>query len=144
MTHRGAQATGLGVIISRCSPGGQHGKPSRHPANVGCSFFRYTKDDLRNHANQRCKHKTGTREDNHFALHCNFRSNSSQRGYRKSMIEIWQESSSFQKTSQRLADQVRTILKKDWFSDLEILEIRQKMNNEQDNNTISDTPSFDK
>ena len=57
------------------------------------------------------------------------------------MIEIWQESASFQKTSQRLANQVRT---KVIFSDIEILEIRQKTNNEQDTNTISDTQSIDK
>ena len=42
------------------------------------------------------------------------------------MIEIWQEFASFQTTSQRLAVQVRTIIKKGWFSDLEILEIHQK------------------
>ena len=34
--------------------------------------------------------------------------------------------------------------KKGWFSDLEILEIHQKINNEQDTNTISDTPIIDK
>ena len=39
------------------------------------------------------------------------------------MKEIWQKCSSFQ-TSQRLADQVRTVIKKGWFSDLEILEIQ--------------------
>ena len=45
------------------------------------------------------------------------------------MIEIWQECASFQTTSQRLSDyiSVRTIIKKSWFSDLEILEIHQKI-----------------
>ena len=61
------------------------------------------------------------------------------------MVEIWQECTSFQTTNQRLADQIRTIIKKKgWFSDHEILEIRQKTNNEQDTNTISDTLCFDK
>ena len=55
-------------------------------------------------------------EDNQLALHCYFRSKPTQRGYRKRMI--WQEYSNFQTTSQRLADQVRTIIKKGWFSDL--------------------------
>ena len=50
------------------------------------------------------------------------------------MIEIWQECVSFQKTSQRLADQVRTIIKKGWFSDLEILEIHLKT--QKQDNTI--------
>ena len=60
------------------------------------------------------------------------------------MLEVWQESTSFQPTSQRLADQVRTIIKEVWSSDLEIQEIRQKTNNEQDTNTISDTLCFHK
>ena len=41
-------------------------------------------------------------------------------------------------------DQVRTIIKKGWCSDIEILEIHQKRNNEQDCNTKSDTPSINK
>ena len=55
------------------------------------------------------------------------------------MTEIWQECVSFQTTSQRLGDQVRMIIKKGWFSDLDILEIHQIINNEQDNNTLLDT-----
>ena len=57
------------------------------------------------------------------------------------MIEIWQECSSLQ-TSQRLADQVRTIIKKGWFSVHEILEIHQKINNEQGSNTVPDTSNI--
>ena len=55
------------------------------------------------------------------------------------MIEIWQEYASFQTTRQRLANQVRTILMKGWFSDLEIQEKHKKINNEHDNNTVPDT-----
>ena len=44
------------------------------------------------------------------------------------MIKIWEECARFQTTSQRLADRVRTIIKKS--SDLEILEIHQKVNRE--------------
>ena len=107
-------------------------------------FFRYTNDNLRNHINQWRKHKTWTREDNQLSLHCYFKSNPTQRGYRKRIWGIWQECTSFQKISQRLADQVRTIIKKGWFSDLERLEIHQKINNEQHSNTISGTPSINK
>ena len=60
------------------------------------------------------------------------------------MIEIWQKCASFQKTSKRHSDQVRTIIQKGWFSDLEILEIHQKINYEQDTNTFTDTPRIDK
>ena len=98
ITKRGTHATGLSVMISRCSHDSQHGRLDRHPANVGCSFFRYMKDDTSNHNDQRPKRKTWTREDNHLALHCYFRSNPSQRGYRKRMIEIRQEYVNFQTT----------------------------------------------
>ena len=60
-------------------------------------------------------------------------------------MEIWQEHSNFQTTSQRLADRVRTIIKKGWFSDLEILEIHQKINDQQSsNNTLPGTSNINK
>ena len=127
-TQRGSQDSDLGVMIGRCSLDSQHGRPDRHHANVGCSLFRYTNNDSMNPTNQRPKRKTWTREDNQLALHCYFMSNPTQRGYRKRMMEIWQELSIFQTTIQRLADQVRTIMKKGWFSELEIIEIHQKIN----------------
>ena len=49
----------------------------------------------------------------------------------------WQECACFPKTSQRLADKIRTI-KKGRFSKLEILVIHKKTHNEQDSHTISD------
>ena len=49
MTQRRTQALGFCVMIGRCPPDSQHGRPSRHPANVGFSFCRYMNDDLRNH-----------------------------------------------------------------------------------------------
>ena len=138
--QRGTQATGLGVMIGRCSLDSQHGRLDRHPTNVGCSFFRYINDDVTNHNEQRPKRKTWTREENQLALECYLRSNHTQRGYRKRMIEIWQERSTFQITSQKLADQVRTIIKKGWFSDIELLEIHQKTL-KQNYNTVPDTSS---
>ena len=69
---------------------------------------------------------------------CYFKSNPSERGYRKRIIDTWQGCSCFKTTSQRLADQVRTTIKKGWFSDHKILEIHQKTN-KQDNNTVPDT-----
>ena len=121
ITLRETQVTGLGVFIGRCPPDSQHGRRGRHSANVGCYFPRYTSDDLRNQNIQRPKRKTLTKEDNKLSLHCYFRSIPSQRGYRKRLIEIRHECASFQTTSQRLADQVKTIIKKGWFSDFEIL-----------------------
>ena len=137
ITKRGTQATGFGVMIGRCSLDSPHGRRDYHPVNVGCSLFRYLNNDISNHNNRRPKRKTWTREDNQLALHCYFKSNPSQRGYRK--IEIWQECASFQTTSQGLADQVKTIIKKRWFSDLDILEIHQKT--QKQDNTIPVTSS---
>ena len=134
-------------MIGRCFPDSQHGVPSGHPANVGCSFFRYTSDDLSNHTNQRHQHRKWHKEANKLALHCYFWSNSTQRGNWKRRTEIWEECTRFQTKSQRLADQVKTIIKKGWFSDLEIFEIHQKINREskqQDSNTITDTPNTEK
>ena len=59
------------------------------------------------------------------------------------MIDIWKKCASFQ-TSEIHADQVRTIIKKGWFSDPEILELHQKINNEQDNNTVADASKINK
>ena len=116
------------------------GRSDRHPTNVDCSFFRYINDDVTNHNEQIPKRRTWTREENQLVLESYFRSNPSQRGYRKRMMEIWQERSTFQTTSQRLADQVRTIMKKGWFSDLELLEIHPKTLT-QNYNTVPDTPN---
>ena len=131
-------------MIGWCSPVSQRGRPTRHPANVGCSFFRYMNGDLMNYTNQRRKRKALSRENNQLALHCYFRSNTTQRGYWERMIVIWQDSSNFQITSQRLADQVKTIIKKGYFSDLEIIEIHLKINNQQGNNRVSDTSNVNK
>ena len=139
----GPQATGLGVMIGRCSPDSQHGRTNRHPTNVGGSFFRYINDDVTIHHEQRPKRKTWTKEENQLALQCYFRSNPSQRGYGKGMLKIWQERSTFQTTSQRLVDQIRTIIKKGWFSDLELLEIHQKTL-KQNFDTVPDTSSHAK
>ena len=143
-TQRGAQDSDLGVMIGRFSLDSQHGRPDSHPANVGCSLFMYTNNDSMNPANQRPKRKTWTREDNQLALHCYFKSNPTQRGYKKRMMEIWQELAIFQTTSQRFADQVRTIMKKGWFSELEIIEIHQNINDQERRNTLPDTPNINK
>ena len=130
-------------MIGRCSPDSHLGIFNCHSANVGCSFFGYPNDDLRNHTNQKRKHKTWISEDNQLALCCYIRSNPILIGYWKRMIEIWQECANFQ-TSQRLAEQFRTIIKKAQFSDVEILEIYQKINIEQNSNTVPDTSRINK
>ena len=144
ITQSETQAPDLGLMMGRRSLDRQHGRPDRHPTNVGCSLFRYTNGDLRNHTNQRPRRKVWTREANQLALHCYFRSNPTHKGYRKRMMEIWQEHSNFQTTSQILALQVRTIIKKGWLSDLEMIEILHKINYQQGNNTLPGTLNINK
>ena len=60
------------------------------------------------------------------------------------MIEIRQGCASFLTTSQRHVYQVMTLLMKGWFSDFEILEIRQKTKNQQNTNTVSGILGFAK
>ena len=102
-------------------------EPERHPAN----------DELNNYTNQGHQHKKWTKEDYKLPLH-----------YYSFYITQHKESrkiyATFQTISLRLTDQVWTIRKKGWFSDLEILEIHQKINresNQQYPNTIIDTPN---
>ena len=86
-------------------------------------------------------------KDNKLALRSYFRSNPTQRGYRKRMIDIWEEFTRFKITNKRLADQAKMIIKKDWFYNLEIFEIHQKVNKETcqlDPNTISETLNREK
>ena len=125
INQHGAQKTGLGVMIGRCSSDNKHGGgTTQHPANVGCSSSRYTNDEQIAHSHQRPQRRKWTREDlKKLALYCYFRSNPAKRGYRKRMIEIWTKFGRFKARNQRFADQVRTIKKNDWFSDLGILEI---------------------
>ena len=59
MPKSGTQASGSGVMIGRCFPDSQHGRPERHPANAGCSFLRYTYDELRTTPTSDLKTKHG-------------------------------------------------------------------------------------
>ena len=65
---------------------------------------------------------------------------------KKRITRIRNECARFQTTNQNLADKVKTIIKSGWFSELEIQEMRQKINREsrQDTNTITDTSNTEK
>ena len=63
------------------------------------------------------------------------------------MIEIWIEFVRFKTTNQRLADQDRIMIKKGWFSDLEILELHLQIYREiyqYTTNTIIETLNTEK
>ena len=70
-----------------------------------------------------------------------------QKQYRKRMVEIWEECAKFKTTSQILADQARPIIKNGWFSDFEILEMHLQNITEscqQDPNTRNKTVNSEK
>ena len=67
-----------------------------------------------------------TREDNRAILECYYRSRPQELGYRQRMHNIWKENEGFNITEQRLADQVRTIKNKGWFTSEELDEIERK------------------
>ena len=127
ITQCGTQTAGLGVIIGKCSLIANMEDLFGILQMLDTLFFRYTNDKQSNPSNQRLQCRKCTREDNKPVLYCYFRSNPTQRGYRKRMIEIWLEYARFKTTNQMLTDQVRNIINKGWFSDLEILEIHQQI-----------------
>ena len=92
-------------MIGSCSLDYQHGEPSKYPANVGCSNFRYTNNDQSNYSTERHQRKKWIKEDNKHLLHCYFKTNPSQREYRKRIKDIWTESARFNVTSQKIADE---------------------------------------
>ena len=60
-------------------------------------------------------------------IQCWIRSEPIKRKYRQRMKEIWKEIEVFPVTEQRLADQARQIRTKNWFTFIEIEEIRRKL-----------------
>ena len=66
-----------------------------------------------------------TRDDNIRVLECYYLSKPTKRGYRRRMLQIWDNRGYEGISEQRLADQVNTILRKGWFSQLELDNIKK-------------------
>ena len=123
MIRRGTQKTGLGVIISRCSPDRQHERSDSLPGNVACSFFWYTVDEWRNYFTSRVvntKHGLGKKANLHYTTVLG--ANLPKEDIGKELLTSGKNVLVFR----QLAGQVRTIIKEGWFSDLEILEYTRK------------------
>lgn len=73
-----------------------------------------------------------TREDNKAVMRCYFRSEPDKIGYRKRMWELWKDAGGFEISEQRIADQARTILRKEWFTTEELDEIKNDQDNEEE------------
>ena len=75
------------------------------------------------------KRKQWTSSENREVLMCYFKSETSQREYRKLFHALWIEHHSESDISeQRLADQQKTIIRNNWFSETEIDEIKRHDN----------------
>ena len=68
-----------------------------------------------------------TKEDNTELWKCYVRSNPDQRGYRKRMVNLWQQRGNTEASEQRLADQQRAIVKRQWLTPTEREEIARKI-----------------
>ena len=93
--QHGTRITVLGVIIGRCSLNSQHAESVRLPANVGCSYFRYTNKNQSNNVSERHQKRKWRREDNKKVIDCHFKYNATWRRFRKWMMENWTEWSKF-------------------------------------------------
>ena len=64
---------------------------------------------------------------NKIVIECCIRSEPTKRRYRQRMKKIWDEIGVFPVTEQRLADQARQLRTNQWLTDIEIEEIRRKL-----------------
>ena len=60
-------------------------------------------------------------------MECYIKSIQEKRGYRQRMMKIWKEKEMFNVPEQSLGDQVRVILRSDWFTSIELEEIKRRM-----------------
>ena len=63
-------------------------------------------------------------------MKCYTKSDLNTRGYRKRMMDIWDEIGVFKISEQRLADQARAIKTNGWLSDIEINKIKRNIRSE--------------
>ena len=75
-------------------------------------------------ANQRAKY---SRQDNIKIMECYYISEPSKRGYMKRMGQLWRDRGGMNVTDQRLTDQARAIIKKGWLTNVELLQIEERM-----------------
>jgi hypothetical protein len=72
----------------------------------------------------RAKRRKYSREDNREVMRCYFQSSPERLGYRKRLRDMWIHRGNFAVSEQRLSDQVRNIRKREWFTQVELDEIK--------------------
>ena len=73
------------------------------------------------------KRKMWTIQENRTVTKCYLLSEPKIRGYTKRMLNLWQQKGMFWVSEQRLVDQVNTIHRNSWMTELEIEELKRKI-----------------
>ena len=102
-----------GLSPGRCSVGKQR-KPGRHPATARVKWTKQL-----NRVVMECYYESRPTDDNGVPL----------RGYRQRMHKAWRERGMFSLSEQRLCDQARAIRKNEWFTMVELEEIKRSVMN---------------
>ena len=113
---------GEGVRPGRVS-GGKQPVPGRHPTTARIRW---------------------SKETNKLVMKCYLMSQPNEWGYRRRMLDIWDSHGGARVNEQRLADQVRVIIKKGWLTELEIEEIERGIRSQEvvvrgDTNELDET-----
>ncbi len=96
---------------------GKRAPPSRHHATVPNMHEEGVPEPSR-------QRRKWTTEENRTLINLYYKSEPGKRGYRQRLYRLWRSNGMKAASEQRLADQVRTILKKHWFSPLELEKLK--------------------
>ena len=87
--------------------------------------------------------KMWSKNNNKLAMMSYFKSEPLKRGYRKRMLEIWKEIGTFDLKEQQLADQVRSIRKNRLISEVEMEELKRKVEGDGRENSNDEETTFE-
>jgi hypothetical protein len=112
--------------LTRINPNGVNGASSEYSGctSPGSGVVKSQATHGRHQTTGRPTRRRYSREDNRAILECYYASRPDELGYRQRMHRLWIENGGFNIDEQRMADQVRNIIKRKWFTDEELEEVR--------------------
>ena len=120
-TERRAGSRPAGMVRER------QASPGRHPATVSSADPEATTAATEaTSAGSKVRRKWSTQE-NLMVMRCYLQCQPERRGYRKRMHEIWRKNGMVEVSEQRLCDQLSTIKRCKWFSDVQIEELKKEL-----------------
>ena len=102
-----------------------NGSPVNRRASLGIQECDGEVPEGRNQAT--CQRRRWTKEHNIELWKCYLLSDPQTRGYRRRMTSLWHERGNHDATEQRIADQQRAIVRRNWLSEIEREEIKRKI-----------------